>query len=370
MSGTKDEISFREVAKQTEAYIRYLFSKWLIIVIVGFVGGILGLIYAFTTNPTYTASLNFVLSSGSSSGGSLLGFANQFGINLGSSGDDVFSGDNIITLMQSRRMVQQALFSNIPNSNKSLINLLVEDEKWNEAWVENPRLKNVYPFPSTPDKMSLIQDSMFRKIYSSIQTNMLNVSKPDKDQNIYSVTATAENPLFSYYLTKYLVNATSAFYIDTKTSTARQNLNMLQSEADSLRQVLGKAIISAGAQTDYTYNLNPAYQVQRSGAQQSQATAAALGQAYGQVLQSLELAKIALQKETPLYQIIDEPTLPLEQDKPGKLISLIIGGFIGGVLICAFLIFRKLYIDFKQGEKAEFIKSEEVKSKLNVRFKQ
>ena len=230
--------------------------------------------------------------------------------------------------------------------------MLVEDEKWNEAWAENLRLKNVYPFPSTPDKMSLVQDSMFRKIYSSIQINMLNVSKPDKDQNIYSVTATAENPLFSYYLTKYLVNATSAFYIDTKTSTARQNLNMLQNEADSLRRVLGNAIVSAGAQTDYTYNLNPAYQVQRSGAQQSQATAAALGQAYGQVLQSLELAKIALQRDTPLYQIIDEPTLPLEQDKPGKLTSLIIGGFIGGVLICAFLIFRKLYIDFKQGEKA------------------
>jgi len=344
----KDEISFGEVVKQTEAYIRYLFSKWLIIVIVGIIGGISGLIYAFTANPTYTASLNFVLSSSSYSSNSLFGFANQFGVNLGGSDYDVFSGDNIITLMQSRRMVQQALFSTLPSSNKSLINMLVEDEKWNEGWAENTRLKNVYPFPSTADKMNLAQDSMFRKIYSSVQTNMLTVSKPDKDQNIYAVTTNAENPLFAYYLTRYLVNATSAFYIDTKTSSARQNLNMLQNEADSLRHVLGNAIISAGSQTDYTYNLNPAYQVQRSGAQQSQATAAALGQAYGQVLQSLELAKIALQKETPLYQIIDEPTLPLDQDKPGKLTSLIIGGFIGGFLIIGVLIFRKLYIDFKQ----------------------
>ena len=368
MREAQDEISFREVVKQTETYIRYLFSKWLIIVIVGIIGGILGLIYAFTTKPTYTASLNFVLSSGSSSGGSLLGFANQFGINLGSSGDDVFSGDNIITLMQSRRMVQQALFTKLPNRNQSLINMLIEDEKWNEGWAENGRLKNVYPYPSTSDKMSPVQDSIFRKIYSSILTNMLIVSKPDKDQNIYTVTTTAENQLFAYYLTKYLVNATSAFYIDTKTSSARQNLNMLQNEADSLRRVLGNAIVSAGAQTDYTYNLNPAYQVQRSGAQQSQATAGALGQAYGQVLQSLELAKIALQKETPLYQIIDEPTLPLDQDKPGKLTSIIIGGFIGGFLIIIVLIFRKLYIDFKQGEK-QLIKSEEAKSELNVRFK-
>jgi uncharacterized protein involved in exopolysaccharide biosynthesis len=70
--------------------------------------------------------------------------------------------------------------------------------------------------------------------------------------------------------------------------------------------------------------------VQRSGAQQSQARAAALGQAYGQVLQNLELAKITLLKETPLYQVIDEPTLPLEADKPGRLTSIIIGGFFAG----------------------------------------
>ncbi|HVX26650.1 MAG TPA: Wzz/FepE/Etk N-terminal domain-containing protein [Parafilimonas sp.] len=347
----KDEISFREVVKQTEAYIRYLFSKWLIIVIAGIIGGILGLVYAFNATPTYTASLNFVLSSNSSSGGGgLLGFANQFGINLGSSGDDVFSGDNIITLMQSRRMVQQALFTTLPNSNKSLVNLLVEDEKWNEGWAKDDKMKSIYPFPPSPDKMSLLQDSIFRKIYSNVQTNMLTISKPDKDENIYDVTTTAENPLFAYYLTKYLVDATSSFYIDTKTSVARENLTMLQSEADSLRKVLGNTIVSTGSQTDYTFNLNPAYQVQRAGAQQSQASAAALGQAYGQVLQSLELAKIALQKETPLYQIIDEPTLPLDQDKPGKLLSLIIGGFIAGFLVVIFLIFRRLYTDFKKSQ--------------------
>jgi len=64
-------------------------------------------------------------------------------------------------------------------------------------------------------------------------------------------------------------------------------------------------------------------------------------------LQSLEIAKITLQKETPLYQIIDEPTLPLYQDKPGKLTSLIIGGFLAGFLICMILIFKKLYSQIK-----------------------
>ncbi len=117
---------------------------------------------------------------------------------------------------------------------------------------------------------------------------------------------------------------------------------MLFKEADSLRNVLGGAITSAGSQTDLTFNLNPAYQVQRSGVQQSQARAAALGQAYGQVLQNLEIAKITLQRETPLYQIIDEPTLPLEAYKPRKLYAIIIGGFLGGIIMCGILITRKI----------------------------
>jgi uncharacterized protein involved in exopolysaccharide biosynthesis len=122
---------------------------------------------------------------------------------------------------------------------------------------------------------------------------------------------------------------------------------MLQKEADSLRNVLGSAITSAGSQTDLTFNLNPAYQVQRSGALQSQASATALGQAYGEVLRNLEIAKITLEKETPLYQIIDEPTLPLERRKIRKLYALIIGGFLGGILGCGFLVARRILRTFK-----------------------
>jgi len=347
MSTSKEEISFRKIFEQLENYFRFLLSKWIVIVIAGILGGALGLLYAYNKKPVYTAELSFVLSNTSSSEGGLLGFANQFGINLGGSSDNVFSGDNIITLMQSRRMVQQALFNGIPETNQSLINTYVKDNKLDQAWMKNARLRNAFPFPTLADKMSSIQDSLVRAIYSSIAKNMLVVYKPDKNQNFYIVTTTTQNELFSYYLTKYLVNATSAFYINTKTSSAKTNLMMLQREADSLRQVLNGAIVTAGAQTDYTFNLNPAYQVKRAGVIENQTTGTALGQAYGQVLQNLELAKITLQKETPLYQIVDEPTLPLNRLKPSKLICLIIGGFFVGALVCGFLIARKLYKDYR-----------------------
>ncbi|MFT4153295.1 hypothetical protein [Parafilimonas sp.] len=338
----QEEVSFKDIIGQLKKLYKYLLSKWIIIIAAGIIGGLTGLLYAHYTKPKFHATLNFVLSTGSSSS-SFAGLATQFGISLGNDNDNMFSGDNIITLMKSRRMVQQALFEKPKESDKSLINIFVEDNRLNERWQKSPRTKNAYPFPSDASKLTLIHDSLAREICRKIQDDLLDVSKADVKQSIYTVTTTSEDPMFAYYLTKYLVATTSSFYINTKTSVAKSNLDMLQREADSLRRILGGAITAAGAQTDYTFNLNPAFQIQRSGAQQSQARASALGEAYGQVLQNLELAKITLQKETPLYQIIDEPTLPLEEDKLGRIALIVIGGFIATVAVSLLLIILKLF---------------------------
>jgi uncharacterized protein involved in exopolysaccharide biosynthesis len=346
MSAEEKEISFKEFISKITEWVKYLFSKWLIIGFIAATGAGIGLLYAYMAKPSYNASVSFVLSNQASSGGGLMGLANQFGLDLGGSGTDAFSGDNIIALIQSRKMVQQVLLEK-PDAKESLLNMISKQMQLDELWANNDRTKNAFPFPDDTAKMTLIQDSLFREVYFAVQENMLTVTKPEKDKSIYVVSTTSGNETFSYYVTNYLVKETSAFYISTKTSSARRNLDMLQKEADSLRYLLGGAIVTTGAQTDLTFNLNPAYQVQRSGAAQSQVRAAALGEAYGEVLKNLELAKITLLKETPLYQVIDEPVLPLLIIKPGKLTSLVTGGFIGAFLIIGFLIVRKILRSLK-----------------------
>lgn len=346
MSDESKEISLKDVLKKIIEWTKYLFSKWLLIGVIVAIGAGLGYLYAYLSKPVYEASISFVLSNNTATSGGLYGLASQFGINLGGGGDDVFEGDNIISLMKSRKMLQQALFKKTPEK-ISLVNMLAKDLKLDEGWQAQDRTKGAYPFPDDPAKMTMIQDSLFREVYEVVQQKMLDVSKPDKKLSVYAVTAKTGNEEFSYYLTKFVVDVTSKFYIDTKTSVARQNLSMIQNEADSIKRLLGGTITSAAAQTDLTFNLNPAYQVQRSGIQQSQVSAGALGEAYGEVLKNLELAKITLQKETPLYQVIDESTLPLKADKPSKLIMFIAGGFLFGATICCFLIVRRLLLQMK-----------------------
>jgi uncharacterized protein involved in exopolysaccharide biosynthesis len=54
------------------------------------------------------------------------------------------------------------------------------------------------------------------------------------------------------------------------------------------------------------------------------------------------MAKVTLMRETPLIQVIDRPILPLKKEKPGKLKSLILGGFLAGFLAVVFLIFQRI----------------------------
>jgi hypothetical protein len=271
----------------------------------------------------------------------LLGLASQFGLNMGSSGGNTFSSDNIISLMTSRNIVQKALQRTVPEKTEMLVNLFCRDLKLDEGWNKAPRTKGAFPFPSDSARMSYVQDSLMRSVYEMVTKDFLDVSRPDKLQDIFLVTTVSKDELFSHYLTKSVVDVTAKFYISTKTKSAKENLDMLQHEADSLRTLLSGSISSTAKIYDYTYNLNPAFQAQRAPAQEGQMNVEVVGTAYGEVLKNLELAKITLQQQTPLYQIIDEPQLPLVAEKPGRLMSLIVGGFFGGLVMVIFLIGRR-----------------------------
>jgi hypothetical protein len=342
MNENSETLSFKRIYISAKALFAFLLRKWLIIVAAGVIGGVLGISYAYFSKPDYTAELNFVLSDGNPQS-NFAGLASQFGIDLSTTGTDVFSQDNAMFLMTSRKMLGRALFRTLPNSNKLLINVYAQQEKMDTKWNKDPYLKSSYPFPADQNKMTPVQDSLFREIYTDIKKKNFDVSQPDKKMNVFRVATTYQNEAFTCYLTKYLVEETSAFYIETKTSIARQNLNMLQHEADSLRARLGGNIVETAAAVDRTLNLNPAYQVGRVPIQKSQVDAAVTQAAYTEVVKNLEIARITLAKAFPIYQIIDEPTLPLRQEKMGRLLGAVIFGTVAALLVIIFFM-AKYYV--------------------------
>ncbi len=334
------EISLKELFIKIGYLFRFLLSKWLILLIAGIVGGAIGYFYALNKKPTYTGKLTFVLSAGSKDGG-LSGLASQYGLDMGSSSNDVFSGENILTLFKSQRMIKAVLFKKPPESNEVLANIIVKEWKWDKKWKKKIRTINQFPFPEHIAKLTPIQDSLLREVYDRILKKDLIITRIDRKLSVYEVSTKSTNEIFACYLTRYLMDETAAFYIETKTSLAKLNLRMLEREADSLRGVFSGAISSTAAEVDRTFALNPALQAQRAPAQKSQVRATVMATAYGEVVKNLELAKINLQKETPLYQIIDSPEMPLKQIRASKKLFSLIGAIVFSFLTFGYLFVRK-----------------------------
>jgi uncharacterized protein involved in exopolysaccharide biosynthesis len=348
---TEDEISLKELVLKIKDWYRFLLTKWLVIVAAGIIGGAIGVGYAFFTKPEYTASLSFALEDEKQGGGGLsgaLGLASSLGIDLGTSAGGAFSGANLVELMKSRNIVEKSLLNPITVNGKtqSLAQHFINFNELNKDWDEKPLLKGIVFAPDADrSKFTLQQDSILGKIYESVAgaNGLLSVAQKDKKISIISIEVKSIDELFSKVFTESIAQEVSSYYIEIKSKKARQNMEILQHQTDSIRAELNGAITGVAAAADNTFGLNPAMMVRKTPGTRRQVDVQANTAILTQLVTNLEMAKVSLRKETPLIQVIDKPILPLKKEKVGKLKSLLLGGFLAGFLTILVLIFKKLF---------------------------
>ncbi len=353
----EDEVSVKELIVSLQGWVRYLWSKWLILLLAGVIGGALGLWYAFAKTPVYKATTTFVLEGGEGQGrmSQYAGMAAMVGINLGGSGGGLFQGDNILELYKSRSMLEQTLLSTIDSETEELlIERYVTYNKLDEAWVDNPPLASL-DFRQDPTQFNAetlrVRDSVITDIVNSVRSNLLNVSKPDKNLSIIQVEVTSPDETFSKSFNENLVRRVNDFYVQTKTKKSTDNIAILEAKVDSVREVMSGAIYSAARISDATPHLNPTRQTQRIGpSQEAQFSAETNKVILSQLVQNLEMARMAQLQEQPLIQLVDTPVYPLPVDRLGKAKGIVIGGFLLGFLTLLTLIGLKWYRDVMREE--------------------
>jgi uncharacterized protein involved in exopolysaccharide biosynthesis len=343
-----DEISLKELIHKLQGWIAYLKTQFKIIVGITALGCIIGFVYANFVKPQYIATTTFVLEEdkgGGSGLGGALGIASSIGLDLGGGGG-LFSSTNIIELMKSRFVVEKALLTQVKVVDKeiSLADYYIQINDLKKDWNKKSSLANIsFPVNADRTKFSLQQDSILETISTELKKNNLTIVQKDKKITIINLTVKSENELFSKLFCEQLLKETSNFYIETKSKKARLNVDVLQHQADSIRAELNNAITGVASTSDNVYNLNPAFNVKTTPTRRKQVDVQANTAILTQLVAQLELAKVSLRKETPLVQLIDRPILPLEKDKIGWLQSLLIGGFLAGLLSVLSLTFLQLY---------------------------
>ncbi|QEC62042.1 GumC domain-containing protein [Mucilaginibacter ginsenosidivorans] len=303
--------------------ISNVLKKWHFLLIAALIGAAVGYIRIRSKLPVYTSNISFVLSTDPRPNSGLYNLATQLGFDaISSNPDNIFSGDNIIELFKSRKLIGAALLSEIDTKpRQTLINLIARKQF-------KDQYNSVGPFGNDLDKFSPAQKMLYQQIISFVEKSFI-VFKKDKKLIIYIISVTSTNSDITYYTAKVLLDETSRYFIETKTKVFASGVKLLQHEADSLANVLSGIFSSTASMNDRTYDLNPAITVQRSGSMFNQAKAAAYDAAYIEVMRNLEIAKVNLQKETPLYRVIDETDLPLVPQKDSLIRHMSITTLIG-----------------------------------------
>jgi hypothetical protein len=326
----QDEISLAELWLKVKSVIAYLWRFKFLIMAVGLLFALGGYFKVKMAKPSYTASLTFALEQGGGASG-LGGLASQFGFSMGGGGEGL-GGDNLLSLMKSRRIVQDVLMSPIYVNGDSV--LLV-----NQYVAAQPRLKaewdslGLYPL-TVATCCDPKQDSALGVVFKSVSEKSLAVAKVDKKLSFVTVSYTGSDEVFTGAFVELLTAKSTDFYVQTKMSNSNANIAKLERRVDSVSAEMQAAMVGfASAQDQNSFTVQSVAKVPSV---QKQMKVTMLTTLYGELVKNLELSKTMSAREEPLITIIDRPHYPLRV-RESKLKSAIIGGFLGVFLTLLFL---------------------------------
>lgn len=235
--------------------------------------------------------------------------AAQIGFDMGlANPGGVFRGESLVQLFLTRSMLERALLTPMTHNGTSTTPAALFFASTPHSKKE--RFRGVTFVPDQRGKDPLA-DSALYLTQKYVREKVLSVDKPDKKMGFIHVRCThADGPLAAAF-SQILINTVKNFYVESVTAKARNNVDVLRNEADSVQKLLmGNLVASASA---YDLNVNPVWESMRIAQNRSVINLQVSVALYAELMKNLKLAEIALRKQTPLIQVIEQPMFPLER---------------------------------------------------------
>ena len=330
-----ESFSLLNLINSVKSWFFYLLSNLRGIVTITSIFLAITLLYNYVKSPVHYARTTFVLDSESSSNsiGDIASLASLAGINASSFIDasSLFQIDNIQELYRSSSMIKETLLSKYYFGDKSilLIDRLASNEKINKKW---NRLNVDFSVYKSKSINLRVHDSILNEVVKIIKEKYLIVDKPSRKTTILEIGFDHKDELLAKSFNENLVSIVNDFYNKTKTQKTGENLKILERQADSVKKVLDKSILVLAEKDQSIPNPNPLTKVSLVPYQKALIDVQANGAIYQEIVKQLELAKVSHRNKTPLIQIIDKPTLPLENSRL-KLFECLVFGIFGGLFL-------------------------------------
>lgn len=336
-----EKFSFKKQIGLLQKTITGALLQWRILGMAAVLGALIGAGYALWKPVYYSARYSFVVEESKMSGGGIASaLAGQLGFDIGgltggSSG--ILAGDNVLELVKSRHLIKKALLTSYDGSAITLADKYAEVQKYKKKWGYEQQL-----FPADAAKRNRTQDSLLQILIGKIVNNSLAISKPDKKLGFFELVVNSRDEKFSLLFSQRLLNTAIDFYIETRTRRLANNVKRLQNKADSLSAALNRKTASAADANRLLLDANPVYAAPEVNAEIVKRDKSMQAAIYGEIVKNLEISKTALIQETPTIQIVDEPEMPLPDDKTKTWLAAFAGAFAGFcILFIGLIAFRK-----------------------------
>lgn len=338
-----NDLQLKGILIRLSEYKAYLLNKKSRIIGFSSIFFLIGVLIAINAEVKYNAELTFVVEGDKNrnSFGAMSGIASQLGFDLGGGSSSTFSQSNILEILKSRGVVEQTLMQSAIVNGKDdlLIEHYLELNGIKDLWLEDIDLKAVNFHKSR----TYIHDSITGGIWRTVVEDQLVVELQSDEANIINLSYTSIDEEFSKQFVESLIDQMSRMYVNHQTAQANNTIDFLQNRADSVFSELEIAEEDFARIKDVNQRI-----VKASGRLkelQMMRRVEVLNTMYLEIVKNLEVSKMTLLNQTPIINILDTPTLPLEEDKKSVFITGFLACLLGGFLSVCFFVFRKFFKD-------------------------
>lgn len=352
----ESEISLKELILKVSDYVRSLLKSWKFITLMGFLCAFIFLALNYNTKALYKADLTFMLNEneGGSMGG-LTAMLGQFGLSGGSSESNL---DKILQLSKARTISQEALFEQtvIEGETDFIANHFIQSLDYLGNW-RSGKLSNLLggdkelsldDFKFTHDSIAdftLKENKALKKIHAQLVgvNGGPGLFRSDYSEltGIMTFSMTSSQAALSIDMVNLMYEKLSNYYIEKAVEKQNYDYRVIKSKYDSIAYSLNEV------QNQLAYFQDKNKSLFRRQDQlvedKLRIEEQKLFTLYAEAEKQKQIAELSLNSKTPYIQAIDKPIEPLRPVNKGRIYYFLLGGFIGGLLSCAYIIVKKMF---------------------------
>lgn len=313
------------------------------------VGMIIGLVIAFSIPPQYTTSVLFTTTSNRTTNGGMSALASLAGVNLSASQDDLFPPKLYSDVIYSTPFVKDLLNINVQDKdlgiNTTLYSYLSEEQKspwWNIILRIPSTIFNHFNRKSTISKDAdadsnpyfiTIEDmAVMDKLTSSYNIEL------DKTTDVITLIVTSQSPKISAQLAHMITSKLQTYIIEQRTKKAKIDLENTERLFITSKEEYHEKQKDLASFVDKNKNISSAeYRTKQENLQNEVQLSYSI---YTQMAQQVQISKIKVQDDTPVFVIIEPALEPISASHPKK--KIILGGMLFlAIITSSFWILKK-----------------------------